>query len=484
MTRARLGAGIMVVTLMATGASGTGDQPPPPSAAMGDSTGPGWPDGFTPGSRGVGDPYFPLEGNGGFDITHYDLTLTYLPATHHLGGTVTIRARATQNLSRFDLDLKGYQVSSVTVDGASARFTRQGPELVVAAPAGLVKGSRFTVQVVYGGVPVTIVVSPIVFGSPYGWVFTKDGAFVGCAPNAARTWFPSSDHPSDKASFSFAITVPRGYEVVANGEPAPEPATGPMRTFVWTERQPMATYLATIDIGRWDISSTRTAAGIPKVVAVDPTVADRARKARILELTARITDYWQKVFGRYPFRSTGAIVDDVPKVGFALETQSRPLYGFVPSPGTVAHELAHQWFGDSVSVQTWEDVWLNEGFAVFANWLWTEHTTGKSTYQTAKLFYRLFPAGDDLWKTHVADPGRDTLFSRAVYFRGGMTLAALRHKIGDRAFFSLLRIWAGHHRYGNVTTRQFIDLASRLSGQDLSGFFRTWLEKPVKPPSL
>jgi aminopeptidase N len=307
---------------------------------------------------------------------------------------------------------------------------------------------------------------------------------VGDEPNAASTWFPSNDHPSDKATFTFRITVPSDRKVVANGDLLSNRTKGDSTTFVWDETNPMATYLATIDIGKWNFRTGTTPGGIPETMAVDPDLADQAAAGRIYELSGEITDFWGKEFGRYPFTSTGAIVDNVPNVGFSLETQTRPLYGFAAGPGTISHELSHQWFGDSVSVKTWREIWLNEGFATFAAWLWTEHTGGNSTYVSALNTYNRIAATSSFWNQSIADPQRDTMFSSAVYNRGGMTLAALRHRIGDPAFFALLNRWTARHRYGNATTAQFVALAEQVSGENLDSFFDTWLWQKTKPASF
>jgi aminopeptidase N len=439
---------------------------------------------YTPGSAGVGDPYFPLEGNGGYDAVHYDVRLSYETATHHLGGSSTMTALARQDLSRFDLDLSGYRVSRVSVDGRAATFRRNGQELVITPAQGLRDGHRFRTVVDYAGTPRTVRGSPVIFGSAYGWIYTKDGAVVACEPDAARTWLPSDDHPSDKATFRFAVTVPRGRTAVANGTYVAHHAHADTDTFVWSQPQPMATYLATVDIGRWTWHRSRTPAGVPMLTAVDPRLDAEARGRGVARLTARVTDDWARSFGRYPFSSTGAIVDDVPDIGFSLETQTRPLYGFAPDEVTLSHELAHEWFGDSVSVRTWRDIWLNEGFATFGSWLWAEHTGGASTIHAARHAYRSIPAADPFWHQSVADPGRDTMFSQAVYYRGAMTLAALRQRIGDQDFFTLLRTWTRTHRYGNATTGEFQALAQHLSGERLDHFFRVWLWDKTRPPAL
>jgi aminopeptidase N len=446
---------------------------------------------FTPGADGIGDPYFPLEGNGGYDVQHYDLAFSYDPTTKRIDGTNTITARATQNLSRFDLDLQQLDVSKVTVNGRSATFTRTGQELTITPRHGLPKNSRFVTAVTYGGVPQTIIGSPVVFGSPYGFVHTDDGAFMGDEPNASSTWFPSNDHPSDKASYTFRVTVPKDRQVIANGNLISTRTKGDKSTWVWDEKYPMATYLATADIGQWQFKTGRTPGGIRETVALDPKLIGRDPNhpdpmAFFFDTTAEVTDLWSKTFGKYAFDSTGAIADlatyNGSPIGFSLETQTRPLYSDVRSAGTIAHELAHQWFGDAVSVQDWDDVWLNESFATFAANLYTEKHGGATVHDTALAVYNRHSATDTWWNVKIADPQRDTMFHDRVYSGGGMVLEFLREKIGDDAFFNLLHTWFEQHKYGNGSTEQFTALASKISHQDLSSFFQTWLYSTGKPP--
>jgi aminopeptidase N len=439
---------------------------------------------FTPGAAGVGDTYFPQEGNGGYDVGHYTVDIGYSPDIHWLKGTMIAQARATQNLSRFDLDLSGMTVRSVEVNGHTARFHRAGQELQITPSTGLVNGSDFTVQVIYTGTPRTIKGSPIVFGADYGWQYTPDGAFVGDEPNGASTWFPCNDHPQDKATFTFNIGVPKTRRAIANGDLSGVRTVGDRSYWHWNETSPMPTYLATVDIGKWYLRSGKTPSGIKEITAVDPALNAENTHTQTFERTGRVTDYWAKLFGPYPFTSTGAIVDNVPDVGFSLETQTRPLYGFVPDTVTLAHELSHEWFGDSVSVHMWRDIWLNEGFATFAERMIVEHNGGQSTYSSFKNEYSTTSANDSFWKQAIAAPGRDTMFSQAVYDRGGMTLAALRHRMGDHLFFTLLRDWAAQHKYGNATTSQFEALAAKVYGKSLTKFFDAWLWSKTKPASF
>ena len=427
------------------GATPSSDQAPAPERTLGAGA-LALPAG-TAGAPGIGDPYFPLEGNGGYDVRHYKLTFSYDPSTDSLQGVNVVRAVATQDLSQFDLDLQQLDVSAVTVDGKDATFTRDGQELQITPAKTIRERKRFEVSVTYGGVPQTIVGSPIVFGSPYGFIHLDDGAFMGDEPNAASTWMPVSDHPADKATWTFRVTVPQGLSVIANGMLRSQRTRNGQSTFVWDEPNPMATYLATADIGYWTLRTGRTPNGIPEIVAVDPNLTPVNGQSALdffYDTTAEATDLWAQTFGPYPFDSTGAIADnatfDGQAIGFSLETQTRPLYSAVRSTSTIAHELAHQWFGDSVSVQTWPNIWLNEGFATFAQYLWDEHKGVRTAHEAFELDYSR-DAANPFWQIVVADPQRDTMFASAVYRRGGMTLQALREKVGDDVFFRILRNW-------------------------------------------
>jgi aminopeptidase N len=437
---------------------------------------------------GAGDRrlVLPVGGQRGYDVQHYDLSFSYDPATDRLDALNKITAKATQNLSRFDLDFQQLTVKGVDVNDRAASFIRNGQELVITPAKGIANGSTFTVNVRYGGVPQTIVGSPIVFGSPYGFIHTDDGAFMGDEPNATSTWIPLNDHPSDKATWTFHVTVPAGLEVIANGRLVKMSQSAGKSTWTWDEPNPMSNYLATADIGEWEFKTGTTPRGISETVGLDPTLrqSNPAAMDFFYNTTAEATDLWNDTFGTYPFDSTGAIADNATyngqSIGFSLETQTRPLYSAVRSTSTIAHELAHQWFGDSVAVRAWKHIWLNEGFASFAQYLWDEHLGVRTGHEDFLLDYSR-PASDPFWTIIVADPQRDTMFARAVYRRGAMTLQALREKIGDVPFFKILRTWAADHKHGTATTEEFIALSEQISGRDLSDFFRIWLYTPEKP---
>lgn len=703
--------------------------------------------GFTPGSSGAGDPYFPLDGNGGYDVSHYDLNLTYQPSTDVLSGTATIAAQSTQDLSSFNLDLTGMTVRSVTVDGRAAAFSRNGGEMTVTPRAGIRKGLRFKVAVTYDGVPESVGPEGPISG---GFIPTDDGVLVAGQPHGAATWFPANDHPIDTASFTFNITVPEGLEAVANGELKGSSTRKGWTTWKWDAAAPMATYLATIDVGDFDLTA-RQQAGIKYWDAVDtdllqpfasprsgtqflfstqaqqwdpndPFAAvkpDQRRLTRTIDVPATgdatlsfwmardggefggiyeqsffveahhpgSTDWtmlpdmngatdliapdvpcypldylftrtpwmahyatvtfdefgtgidcrptgttgsahvgqlnpsgWQQwridlsayagqsveisltslvagsqfneragtvvdditvpgsagstsfeadgdvmdgwvlsgrplyteipgteangfittyefgldangewtltepnpidwtvttadgiprvgrsvkealglqpqiiaflsnMFGPYPFTAAGGIVDDRPGLGFALETQTRPVYAQEffctqcsfdanhPAHNVVAHELAHQWVGDSLPLSRWQDIWLNEGFATYAEWSWNEHEGGLSVDGWVDFWYKFMD-----WSVPIGDPGPDNLFGFQVYYRGAMTLHALRRLVGDATFFRILKTWTTTNAGKHVTTDDFIELAERLSHRDLDGFFHDWLYSTTQP---
>ncbi|MFE8949017.1 M1 family metallopeptidase [Streptomyces sp. NPDC007856] len=432
----------------------------------------------TAGAPGVGDPYFPLSGNGGFHVRHYDLTLRYDTSSRHLDGRAVLDARATQHLSRFDLDLKGLKVSGVTVDGTPAAFRRDGQELVVTPRHTLPAGRGFRVTVSYDGTP-RPVTDPD--GSADGWIPTDDGAFVAGEPQGAMTWFPANSHPKDKSSYDITVTVPQGRTAVSNGMLLGQRTEHGRTTFHWRETRPMAAYLATVTVGAFKVEQYTTHDGLRVYNAVDPREANAA--APVLRKLPSVLAWESKLFGPYPFRSAGAIVDHAPAVGYALETQTRPLYDSAPDIGTLVHESAHQWFGDSVSLTAWKDIWLNEGFATYAEWLYTEQHGGDSAQKTFDALYAR-PASDHLWAFPPGDPGSGkNIFDTPVYARGAMTLHELRKAVGDRDFFRILRAWSAAHRDGHGTTAQFTQLAERISGKRLDGPFHTWLFTKGKPNS-
>ncbi|WP_260419425.1 M1 family metallopeptidase [Streptomyces sp. AK010] len=436
----------------------------------------------TPGGSGVRDPYFPKAGNGGYDVTHYGLHLAYDPGARHLTGTATLTARAEKDLSAFNLDLLGMEVEQITVGGEAARWNRAGQELTVRPHGDLDRDETFRVTVRYSGTPETVTDPD---GSQEGWLRTTDGVLALGEPTGSMAWFPGNHHPSDKAAYDLAVTVPKGLQAVSNGELRSERTARGRTTFVWHSGEPMASYLATLAIGRFGISRSR-AGDLPLYTAVDP--AEAAASRPVLGRIPEVLRWSERRFGPYPFSSTGAIVDSAASVGYALETQTRPVFPGAPDITLLVHELAHQWYGDSVTPESWRDMWLNEGFATYAEWLWEEDHGGDSAQQTFDAVYSgahfdTEEAGEEIWEFPPADPPSAAQISDPpVYWRGAMVLQKVRQAVGDERFFSILRGWAARYRHGNADTADFTAyVEKRAPGADLEGIWADWLYGEGKP---
>ncbi|MFI0896209.1 M1 family metallopeptidase [Streptomyces sp. NPDC020983] len=438
----------------------------------------------TAGAAGLGDRLFPRAGNGGYDVTHYGLDLSYDPGSGRLAGTAVVSATATQDLTRLNLDLAGMTVARVSVDGRTARTSRAGTELTVRPASPLHRGARFAVTVAYGGVP-RLLTDPD--GSHEGWFRTDDGALALGEPVGSMAWFPGNDHPSDKAAFDLTVSVPAGLTAVSGGELASTRTAGGRTSFHWRSTAPVATYLVTAGIGHYTVTRSRTPGGVPLLKAVDPRAADAATTAALGRLP-EILDWETARFGPYPFGSSGAIVDHLPRgsVGYALETQNRPVFpgdgdGPAVDVTSLVHELAHQWFGDSVTPRSWQDMWLNEGFATYAEWLWQQHDTGVPLSRSAAGAF----ADPATWSfPPAAPPTAADVSAPPVYARGALVLYELHQALGGTVFDRLLRGWSAARSHGNASTADFTAYCARFTGRDLTPLFATWLYGSARPARL
>lgn len=425
------------------------------------------------GEPGVGDPYFPGLGNGGYDVGHYGLDLVVDPITNRLDGVVTVAATARTGLSRFNLDLEGFEVGSVVVDGAGAAFERAGTELVVTPAAPLTAGQGFSTVVTYGGVPGALAAPSVPLD--VGWVDTDHGSVVIGEPDGASRWFPANDHPTDKAAYTFRVSVPEGTTALANGElirTVPDGAGAV--TWTWELRSPMASYLATVVVGAYELTPTQlTAGGVPirNAFPVDDPAA-----AGPFERQGEMIDYFASEFGPYPFDVYGGIVVPDGLGGSALECQTFSIFGGPTHEAIVAHEAAHQWFGNHVTLSSWEDIWLNEGFATYAEWMWDEHGRDRPLAQSAAFAYDQAAAAD---LPPPADPGADDLFGASVYLRGALALYALRAEIGPAPFSALLRQWVSRFGGQAASRADFEALANEVAGRDVVPVLAAWLDGPL-----
>ncbi|MEU2157919.1 M1 family metallopeptidase [Streptomyces sp. NPDC019396] len=430
------------------------------------------------------DSYLPQHGDGGHRTTEYDLELDYRPQTGRLTGRATIHAvvGTERALPEIVLDLGQFRLTKVLVNGARpAKYTHRGDKLRIRPAKPLRAGTPFTVEVRYTGVPRPVRTRD---WGDLGWELLDEGALVASQPNGSRSWFPCNDRPDDKAAYRITVTAPSPYTVVANGTLASRTISASTTTWVYEQPAPMASYLASVQIGPYELVEVPHAGEVPQPAAVPGTLLGRFERdfARQPEMMLVFTD----LFGPYPFDDYAVVVVD-EELDVPVEAQGLSVFGANHVDGRrgserlVAHELAHQWFGNSLTVADWRHIWLNEGFAKYAEWLWSELSGGPSASSlAARSRARLAMMRQDI---RIADPGLRRLFDDRVYERGALTLHALRTKMGHAAFVGLLREWTATHRHGVVTTEGFIALARRHSALPLDRLFAMWLYE-AKLPAL
>jgi aminopeptidase N len=413
------------------------------------------------GSASAGDPYLPASGNSGYTVDHYDLNLDYRVSTNRLAATATIRARATTALSRFSLDLAGLTVDKVTVGGvAPVKVSHSARKLVLTPAAPLRAGEPFEVTVRYRGAP-----HPVrsLWGE-VGWEELTDGVLVAGQPSGAPSWFPCNDHPSDKATFRIQLTCEAPYTVVSNGPVVAKSTRSGRTTWTFEVAEPMAAYLASVQVGRYRRRDV-AAAPVPHSVFFPPTLARQVAVdfARLGEMI----DVFSAAFGPYPFPAYTVVVTDdeleIPLEAHALGVFGRNhVDGLHGSDRLIAHELAHQWFGNSLTLSRWADIWLHEGFACYAEWIWAEASGGLSAQANAELHRAELDTLPE--NIVVGDPGPADMFDDRVYKRGALALHAVRQAIGDEAFFTALRAYVRTHRHGTVTPEDVLGCFAAASG--------------------
>jgi len=436
-----------------------------------------------PVSLPTADPYLPGHGDPSYSVRHYDLDLAYSVAGNRLSGDATLTILTGQPLDRLVLDLAHLDVAKVRVAGAGLRHYRaRSDRLVVTFRDEVAAGTELTLVVRYAGHPKPLVRKQ---HGDAGWEELTDGVIVAGQPHGSPTWFPCNDRPDDKATYRISVTTDPGYLVVANGRLVDRTRHGSSETWVHEQDEPMATYLATVQIGRyadWQPPGIPDN-GVPLRIVAPPDL-DPAAFGAAFERQHEMVDVFSRLFGPYPFSGYTVVVtaDDleIPLESQSLSTFGRNLVrGDWDAVRLIAHELAHQWFGNAVTLAQWRDIWLHEGFACYAEWLWSEQSGDKPADEHARAYWdRLSGLDQDLV---LADPGPDLMFDDRVYKRGALTLHALRLTVGDDAFLAMLKDWLAEKRGGSVTTAEFTEFASAHTGRDLDELFEAWLRHPELP---
>lgn len=426
------------------------------------------------------DPYLPQNGNFGYTVSRYELDLEYKVAINRLSGTATITAVTSVELGEFTLDLSNaLSVSRVSVNGKrAARFSCRGGKLRIVLGSKLPTGAAMSVVIRYGGNP-----RPLrTLWGEVGFEELTDGALVAGQPNGAASWFPCNDHPSAKAAFRIQISTESAYRAIANGRLVSSRARASQTVWTYEQPEPTSTYLVTLQIGVYEqVRLARTPVPIRAALPArlkDNFDHDFARQPDMME-------FFIELFGPYPLADgyTVVVTDDALEI--PLEAQGISIFGANHCTGTraserlIAHELAHQWFGNSVTARRWRDIWLHEGFASYAEWLWSERSGGRGCDELARYHHgQLRQKPQDLL---LADPGPRQMFDDRVYKRGALTLHALRGQLGDDKFFALLKDWTTRYRHGTATTDDFTGLAANYSDESLRPMWDAWLYSTEVP---
>lgn len=433
------------------------------------------------------DPYTPGHGTDAYTVHSYDLFLEYRVASNRLDGRAVISGvvdgPVSRMLSEFVLSLEGLRVSRVTLNGERVRKVRTANgRLTVVPPEPLPGGSPFSMDVRYAGNPAP---STGMWGE-VGWEELTDGVLVAGQPTGAPSWFPCNDHPRLKAAFAISVTTDAGYRAVCNGTLVSHSVRSSRETWVYESTAPMATYLATVQIGRYQLAPIDGGGTVPQHVAAPAALLPTARKA--LDRQKSMMGLFIDRFGAYPFPAYTVVVAD-DELEIPLEAQGLSLIGRNHlssewgAQRLIAHELAHQWFGNSVTAASWQDIWLHEGFACYAEWIWSEESGSLSTARRARDAWRgLAAAPQDL---EIGAPGPADMFDDRVYKRGACALHALRVTVGDERFFRILHGWTDRFEHSNASTGDFTALAdevcSALPGFDAADLLRPWLYESRLP---
>jgi aminopeptidase N len=440
----------------------------------------------------LGDSYFPLLGNQGYDALHYDLDITPDFGAETLDATVAITMQATRDLTRFNLDFWGYTITELTVNGQPAEYGRDRGELMIIPDEPIVAGDTFEVTVAYNGEPREGVPGDVLYGEPdflgsAGWVFYAGGSFVASEPRGASLWYPVNDYPTDKATYNFSITVPEPYVVATNGDLIEVVNDSGMLTYKSGLNDPIASYLVTVHTGDLTLDETAEEGQVPIRNYFATAHLDQARA--IFEDTPAMIQLYEGIIGEYPFDVYGSAVVDY-ELPFALETETLTTYGTrileesERTAVTLAHELVHEWFGNSVSIARWQYIWLNEGFASYLSLMWAAEIYGDGVVQSILSDWYNSISDPNFMSTApeaIGNPGAENLFHHAVYWRGALTLYALRQRVGDEVFFDIIRTYFQRFKDSNATTEDFIALANEVSGEDLTDLFDAWLYHKAVP---
>ncbi len=428
-------------------------------------------------------PMYPQYGNTDIDVLHYQLDLDYEPDETKLSGTVTLTIRPVNDAANLTLDFSDVMnIDAVTVDDENADFTHTDYKLVV--NTAMSADDETQVAVTYSGTPAKMP-APAQrsdMASGIGATVGPDGAlWTFQQPFGALTWYPSNDTPWDEAFYDFEISVPDGYAGVASGTLISDDNN----TYVWSSSDPVATYLATIAVDRYTMAEDTGPNGVP----ITTWTKTRSDMESVFAQTSSVLEWLEAKYGPYPFETAGVV-----EVGgqSAMETQQMITFSGTPivdeehataETGVLVHEMVHQWFGDSVTPQGWDALWLSEGVATYTEQMWLLDQGGPN--MTESQLVSSWEQEDALLRNEFGppgDPAPEAFASSNSYVCPALMLYNLRDEIGGKdAVYEFLAAWVKEHRNQTVTREDFIEFANDYTGKDLTSFFNEWLDSPTTP---
>ncbi|MEU7748468.1 M1 family metallopeptidase [Nonomuraea sp. NPDC049158] len=425
-------------------------------------------------SEPVADPVYPAYGNPAIDVLHYGLKLDWKPSKRLLTGTARLTVRAVKKIDKISLDFgRALRVDGVTVAGKTVKARHPGDHLVIPLRSSVAAGKRVEVAVRYHGVP-----QPVNTGqyrpdtSKLGLRSAADGsAWALQEPYGAFTWFPVNDHPSDEARYDVAVTVPRGWAAVAHGRF--EGRKG--NTYLWRSTESVASYVTLLTVDRYQRFDAKGPRGIP--ITYWLRRGDQKKYLPVVRQTPAILRWLEKRLGPYPFNSAGVVATS----DSGMETQQ--MVTLAPeflTANVVAHEMAHQWFGDAVTPRTWRDVWLNEGFAMYFEWAWQADHGGSKL----ESYLRDARALDGRLRNQFGPPGHyqaSAFGASNVYYGPAVMLHEIRKRLGDERFFATLRAWVQEHKGTTQDRASFVKWLNERTGDDFTALVDDWLDSPTTP---
>ncbi|MEF9981411.1 MAG: M1 family metallopeptidase [Glutamicibacter sp.] len=424
------------------------------------------------------DEYTKHHGSPTYTVEHYDLSLVIKLASNLLDGRAMLRIRALEDINEVALNLSGLKIIKATCQGRKVPVAKKHHRMVVSLPAVVKAGERVELNLRYAGSPQA---ENGLWGE-LGWEELTDGILVSGQPVGASTWYPCNDHPSHKSSYRFEISADAGYRVVANGQLVDHRRSASRETWVYEQREPMASYLATVQIGRYsqipfDEGGHLVAYSVPGTEV--PVRGAFAKQTAMAEL-------FERKFGPYPFESYKIVVVD-DELEIPLEAQGLSIFGKNhlslqwEAQRLIAHEFAHQWFGNSLTPGRWKDIWLNEGFACFSEWVYSEEAQVMALDERARHAWAMLEGlPQDIM---VGDPGPQDMFDDRVYKRGALALYALMRRLGETDFYTMLRQWTATHQHSTVSTQEFADLLGHYApAEEIQDILDAWLFSEALPP--